>query len=280
MARSGFDRSAGDSGRVRRMIQRQGATGGYRFGNGLQYDKTRDEISLGLAVTPGLEFSGGLLQINLDTNPGLVIGANGLKILLDSNPGLVLGSGGVKVLVDAAGAITLGASGLAAAVSAARGTAIVSNQLSIDLRDTTPGLELAASGLGVLLDTTTPGLQLTTGLKVQLNGSSLSLAAGGLSVTAPEGAWSVTAVKTTNYTAVAGELVRCDPSGGTLQITLPTAVGISGRRILVKNTTSSTTAITFATTSGQTVDGGAAASIVLGFDTRLFVSDGANWMLT
>lgn len=54
-----------------------------------------------------------------------------------------------------------------------------SDGLTIDLRDTTPGLELVASGLGVLLDPSEPGLQLTTGLKVLLaSNSGLALSSG------------------------------------------------------------------------------------------------------
>lgn len=279
MPRSGFDRSSGDTGRTRRMLQRMAATGGFKFGDGLDYDPANDEISIALSLDPGLEFNDGNLRIRLDSPSGLQVGSGGLSIDLDTNPGLVLGAGGIKVLVDAAGALALGAGGLSAKVAAAKGTAIAGNELSIDLRDTTPGLELAATGLGVLLDSN-PGLVLTSGLKVQLNGSSLTLGASGLSVTAPEGAWSVTAVQTSAHNAAVGSLVRCDPSGGTFAVTLPTAVGNTGRRILVKNTTSSTTAITIDTTGGQTIDGAASVTITTGFGMRLLVSDGANWMLT
>jgi hypothetical protein len=168
-------------------------------------------------------------------------------------------------------------------------------ELAIDLRNTEPGLELAATGLGVLLAASSglsfasgliidldanPGLQLAAGgLSIDLDGTTLTLGAAGISVTAPEGRWVVTTVKTGAYNAAAGELVRCDPSGGIFTVTLPTAVGISGRMISVKNVTSSVTAITIATTGGQTIDGAATVTINTGFDSLFFASDGANWLL-
>ena len=91
--------------------------------------------------------------------------------------------------------------------------------------------------------------------------------------------WTVTAVQTGAYGAAIGELVRCDPSGGGFTITLPTAVGQSGLSIGVKNVTNSTNTVTIATTSSQTIDGGANTIIERGFQFLEFVSDGANWMI-
>lgn len=154
------------------------------------------------------------------------------------------------------------------------------DEVSIDLA-TNSGLGFVTAQLTIDLDTNS-GLALGAGgITIDLDGTTLTLGAGGISVTAPEGRWTVTAIQTGNYNAVIGELVRCDPSSAGFTVTLPTAVSLAGRQIAVKNTTSSANAITFNTTGGQTIDGAAsgATSIAAGFGSRVFVSDGANWMV-
>lgn len=88
-------------------------------------------------------------------------------------------------------------------------------------------------------------------------------------------------VKTADYTAVIGELVRCDPSGGGFEVTLPTAVGNDGMGITIKNVTDSTNAIALNTTSGQTIDGAASGVVTIAEarGTLTVISDDANWML-
>lgn len=92
--------------------------------------------------------------------------------------------------------------------------------------------------------------------------------------------FTVTTVKTADYTAAAGELVRVSTAAAHT-ITLPTAVGIAGQRIAVKDVTgagAATNNITIATTSAQTIDGAAPAAITADRGARLYVSDGANWL--
>jgi hypothetical protein len=88
------------------------------------------------------------------------------------------------------------------------------------------------------------------------------------------------APKTSDYNAVIEDLIRCDPSGGGFNITLPSAVGYKNRGIIVKNVTSSINAITFLTTAGQTIDNLAsgADNISTAYDHVIFISDDANWM--
>lgn len=183
-----------------------------------------------------------------------------IAIDLATVSGLEFTSGELRIDLDATSGLALAAAGL-----------------SIDLRDTEPGLERSASGLGVLL-ATDPGLEFSTGLRVMLNGTTLTRGAAGLSVTAPDGVRTVTSIKTGNYVAVVGETVRFDPSGGTFNVTLPTAVGVAGRRVVTKNVTSDVTGITIDTTGGQTIDGAASTPSNTAFDARTFESDGANWM--
>lgn len=102
--------------------------------------------------------------------------------------------------------------------------------------------------------------------------------------------FTVPSIKTTGYTAVVGELVRVDTSAGAVAITLPTAVGNAGRRISVKKVAGAVNAVTFLTTSSQTIDsiaqaGFTAAGLLIAGVATLgntyieFMSDGANWIV-
>lgn len=104
-----------------------------------------------------------------------------------------------------------------------------------------------------------------------------SVANGGVkwaAVTAP--AMTYTA-KTSTYGAAINDFVHC--TSGTFTVTLPTAVGNSGKTIVVTNTGSGV--ITIATTSAQTVSGFASADVAIKlgtkFDRITVVSDGTNW---
>lgn len=83
--------------------------------------------------------------------------------------------------------------------------------------------------------------------------------------------------KTANYTLDdTNYTVNC--TSNTFTITLPTAVGITGRLYNIKN--SGTGVITINTTSSQTIDGYASGSITLiQFDNLCVQSDGANWVI-
>jgi hypothetical protein len=93
--------------------------------------------------------------------------------------------------------------------------------------------------------------------------------------------WTVTAVKTTDYTAVAGEFVRVSTAAAHT-ITLPTAVGCDGKRIAVKDVTGAgagTNNITIATTSSQTIDATTPVAIATNRKCVVYISDGANWLI-
>lgn len=89
---------------------------------------------------------------------------------------------------------------------------------------------------------------------------------------------SVTPVKTAAYTAKPGELVRTNASGGAFTITLPTAKGLAGRSIAVQEANGSTTAVTVATSSSQTINGASTKSLTTAWGRMTFVSDGSNWL--
>ncbi len=77
------------------------------------------------------------------------------------------------------------------------------------------------------------------------------------------------------------QLVRVDPTGGPLSVTLPPAVNHRGESVSVKNVTSSANGVTIAAAGGDTIDG--AASLVLSA-ARFFLevtSDGVSgWLVT
>lgn len=88
----------------------------------------------------------------------------------------------------------------------------------------------------------------------------------------------IRAAKTAAYTLTATDsLVTGDTSGGTFTLTLPTAVGISGRQYTLKKIDSSTTALTVGTTSAQTIDGAATQSLIAQGCVITVESNGANW---
>lgn len=82
--------------------------------------------------------------------------------------------------------------------------------------------------------------------------------------------------KTANYTLTANDGV-IDFTSGSSTATLPTAVGISGKRFVIKN--SGTGATTLATTSSQTIDGNSGMVLFNQNSSVLLVSDGANWKI-
>jgi hypothetical protein len=91
--------------------------------------------------------------------------------------------------------------------------------------------------------------------------------------------FTVTSVKVGAYNpAVIEDLVRCNASGGGFTVTLPSAVGLAGRGIAVKKTTSTANVVTVACTGGETIDGAATYAIAANLGGATFISDGANWM--
>lgn len=88
----------------------------------------------------------------------------------------------------------------------------------------------------------------------------------------------VTSIKVGAYPAVIDDFVRVNPTGGAFIVTLPTAIGVSGRQISVKNVSASANTVTVATSLGQTIDGAATFPITSAFAEVNLMSDGANWM--
>lgn len=88
--------------------------------------------------------------------------------------------------------------------------------------------------------------------------------------------------KTTTYAILASDSgVVCNAGVAGFTVTLPTAVGVSGKRYTIKKSLadSSTNAVTIATTSSQTIDGSTTIDIITSGLCLEVQSDGANWRL-
>ena len=81
--------------------------------------------------------------------------------------------------------------------------------------------------------------------------------------------------KSTTYT-IGDEDYFIDCTSGTFTVTLPTAVGVSGKIYIVKNSESGT--ITVATTSSQTIDGSSTKTLSQ-YQSIQVQSNGANWVI-
>jgi hypothetical protein len=81
--------------------------------------------------------------------------------------------------------------------------------------------------------------------------------------------------KTSNYTLTANDWT-VDCTSGTFTITLPTAIGITGRTYNIKN--SGAGVITINTTSSQTIDTALTQSVI-SFECFTVQSNGANWII-
>lgn len=96
----------------------------------------------------------------------------------------------------------------------------------------------------------------------------------------------VTAIKTSAYTAATYEVVRVNTAAGVVTITLPTAVGNAGKPIVVKKVdTGTANDVTIDGAGAETIDGAATAVIAASTSATILgaltlVSDGAGWMIT
>lgn len=95
----------------------------------------------------------------------------------------------------------------------------------------------------------------------------------------PTGAGPVTSVTTTYTILASDETILADASGGAFTVTLPTAVGITGKRYSIKKTDSSTNAVTVDGDGAETIDGDANFELALQDEVIGLVSDGTEWWI-
>lgn len=96
------------------------------------------------------------------------------------------------------------------------------------------------------------------------------------SIAVPVATWTISRTPLFNE-----EIVLMDATSGALTCTLPTAVPQvtgTGRRFTVVKIDSSGNAVTVATTSAQTINGSATASLAAQWNRITVVSNGTNWV--
>lgn len=88
--------------------------------------------------------------------------------------------------------------------------------------------------------------------------------------------------KTANYAILSTDyVVTMDATAGVKTLTLPTAVGCSGKTYVLKKIDSSSNTVQVLTTSAQTVDGNASGALYMRaqWDTIKVISNGTNWLI-
>lgn len=163
------------------------------------------------------------------------------------------------------------------------GNTVTFNRGSTDLIDGTTSITLSTVGTGLIFTARAANwISLPFGTIADNSISTAKIIDGNVTrakiASGVAGKFSIQ-TKTTTYTAVMGEYVSCNATGGAFTVTLPTAVGFDGEMIKIKKTDSSANAITVATTSAQTIDGASTFTIRSQYDVNAFTSDGSNWMV-
>lgn len=116
----------------------------------------------------------------------------------------------------------------------------------------------------------------TSGFYLKSNGSS---APSWAAVTT--GSNAVVSVTTTYAVLTTDYQINASASGGAFTITLPTAVGASGKEYVIKRTDQTlANIITLATTSSQTIDGVTTKTLATQYESWKVISDGANWFVS
>ncbi|MFP5519911.1 MAG: hypothetical protein ACLGGX_08405 [Bdellovibrionia bacterium] len=86
--------------------------------------------------------------------------------------------------------------------------------------------------------------------------------------------------KTAAYTLNIGDsVIATDASGAAFAVTLPTAVGITGREYTIKKIDNSANAVTVTPSGTETIDGAASYSLGAQWKYVKMISDGANWLV-
>lgn len=85
--------------------------------------------------------------------------------------------------------------------------------------------------------------------------------------------------QTTTYNILNTDVfVRCDATSAPFTVTLPTAVGISGKRFSIKKIDATANLVTIATTSSQTIDGSTTnTSLAMQYKSISIISNGSNY---
>ncbi len=88
------------------------------------------------------------------------------------------------------------------------------------------------------------------------------------------------ATKTAAYTLTATDsVILADATTAAFQVTLPTAVGITGRQYTIKKIDSTANIVTVDGNGSQTIDGATTKILASQWAFIVVVSDGANWVI-
>lgn len=81
------------------------------------------------------------------------------------------------------------------------------------------------------------------------------------------------------YTATYNdEGIMCDATSAAFTVTLPTAVGIRGKRFTITKTDSSANAVTVDGNGAETINGSATVSLASQYSSVTIESNNANWL--
>jgi len=224
-----------------------GSTYGFRV-SGFMYGSAGTTIGLQVSHSPNQSGTAGYTMLLI--NPTEITTGSGAKNLIDAQVGSVS-----KFLVNNAGSLTL-ADAATIAVGTTTGTKIgTATTQKLGFFNATPVVQqtgdiiTALSNLGLVTSgTVTGGITRTV-----------------TSISAPTTAG---ATASTDYVYLVS---------GTTTLTLPTAVG-NTNRYTVKNVDASLTT-TIATTSAQTIDGSASATLPVSNTSVDLISNGSNWAI-
>lgn len=87
------------------------------------------------------------------------------------------------------------------------------------------------------------------------------------------------AAKTTTYTLTATDhIIAADGTSAAFTVTLPTAVGITGKEYIITKIDASANAITIDGNGSETIDGQTTYSLITQWDSIIIRSNGANWI--
>lgn len=218
----------------------------------------------GNATTPGLSPLGSAWLWYDSTLNALRASLNGGAAVTISTGGG--GGGSLQDAYDNGATITLSGG---APVTLNKPDADATSALVISVTDGTgPGMSIALTGAA-------------TGPAAVFTGGNV-----GVATTAPHSrlhvdgsfAMRVRSVNSNSVALATDAVISVDASGGDVTVTLPTAVGISGRTYYIKKNDSSFNSVFVQAFGAQTIDGLNTQELSVQYESMQLVSDGAGWL--
>jgi hypothetical protein len=131
--------------------------------------------------------------------------------------------------------------------------------------------------LGVKTIATLPSAASSSGHRYQVSDDSNRIYYSNGTVWRVEGETITLSTKTANYTLLVSDYyIRGDSTSANITLTLPTAVGSTGKQFIIKKINAANT-VTIATTASQTIDGATSIIISAQYASATLVSNGTGW---